>query len=76
MQSRHPLAASGKDVETFVRDAVEAQLVVAGLSFRDILEPIHRETEASGMTEEEVNALVDQAVAEARAERKVSRKQQ
>jgi hypothetical protein len=67
--------ASGKDVETLVKEAVEANLVVSGLSFREILKPIHDEVEASGMSEEEVNALAESAVAEARAARKTLPKQ-
>ena len=69
-------AASGKDVETFVREAVEAKLVVSGLSLRDVLEPIHREVEASGISEGELNTLIDKAVADTRAERRASRNQQ
>lgn len=69
-------AASGKDVETWVREAVEVKLAVSGQSFREILEPIHRQVEESGMSEDELNALADEAVAEARAAKKASRKQQ
>jgi hypothetical protein len=69
-------AASGKDVDTFVREAVEAKLVVSSLSFRDILAPVHREFEASGTPDEELDALAEEAVADARAERKTSRQQQ
>lgn len=69
-------AASGKDVETFVREAVEAKLVVSGLSFRDILAPVHREFEASGLSDEELDALAEGAVAETRSEREAPRTQQ
>ncbi len=68
-------AASGKDMNTFVCEAVEAKLVVSSLTFREILGPLHREVEASGISEEELNTLVDEAVAGARAERAASRKQ-
>jgi len=68
-------AASGKDVDTFVREAVEAKLAVAGRSFRDIMEPVHKEVAASGMSEDDVDTLVDEAVADARATRNASRKQ-
>lgn len=68
-------AASGKDVDTFVREAVEVKLAISGQSFRDIMAPVHAEFEQSGMAEEELNTLVDEAVAEARAERKAARKQ-
>jgi hypothetical protein len=65
--------ASGKDIETFVREAVEAKLALSGLSFREILEPIHREVEASGISEAELDDVVDREVAALRAERKASR---
>jgi hypothetical protein len=62
--------ASGKDVATFVREAVEAKLVVSGLSFRSILEPIHEEVDASGISEEALGALIDQEIVATRAERR------
>jgi hypothetical protein len=68
-------AASGKDVETFVREAVEVKLAVCGRSFREIMAPVHDDFRRSGMTEAELEALVDKAVADARAARKVFRKQ-
>ena len=67
-------AASGKDVETLVKEAVEANLAVSGLSFREILKPIHDEIEASGMSDEEANTLAESAVVEARAARKTRSK--
>lgn len=69
-------AASGKDVETFVREAVETKLAVTGRSFRDIMAPVHEEFRNSGMSQEELAALVDEAVAETRAERKASQRPQ
>lgn len=69
-------AASGKDMETLVKEAVEANLVVSGLSFREILKPIHDEIEASGASEEEMNALAESVVAEVRASRQTLPKQQ
>jgi hypothetical protein len=68
-------AASGKDVDTFVREAVEVKLAISGRSFRDIMAPVHEDFERSGMTEDDLNALVDDAVAETRAERQAARKQ-
>jgi hypothetical protein len=61
---------SGKDIDTLVTEAVEARLAISGRSFRAILEPIHRQVEESGATEEDVEKLADEAVAEARASRK------
>jgi hypothetical protein len=68
-------AATGKDVDTLVREAVEVKLAIAGLSFREILEPIHRQVAESGVSEDELNTLADEAVAEARAARTASRSQ-
>jgi hypothetical protein len=69
-------AASGKDVETFVREAVEAKLAITGRSFRDIMAPVHEDFRKSGMTEEELSILIDEETAAVRAERKASRTQQ
>jgi len=69
---RSEAQASGKDVATFVREAVEAKLVVSGLSFRSILEPIHQEVDGSGISEEMLGALIDQEIAATRAERRTS----
>ena len=59
--------ATGKDVDTIVREAVEAKLAPRKPTFAEILKPIHDEVEASGMSEEDVNTLAENAVAEARA---------
>jgi hypothetical protein len=62
--------ASGKDVATFVREAVEAKLVVADLSFRSILNPIHQDVDGSGISEAALGALIDREIAATRAERR------
>ena len=67
-------AASGKDVETLVKEAVEANLAVSGLSFREILQPIHDEIEASGTSDEEADTLAESAVVEGRAGRVATRR--
>jgi hypothetical protein len=69
-------AACGKDVDTFVREAVEVKLAVSGRSFREIMAPVHEEFRQSGMTEPELETLLDDALADSRAERKASRQQQ
>lgn len=69
-------AASGKDIETFVREAVEVKLAVAGQSFREIMAPVHEDFRKSGMSEQELESLVDEAVAEVRADRKASQRPQ
>jgi len=69
-------AASGKDVQTLIREAVEVKLAVAGRSFRDIMAPVHEDFRKSGMSSEQLDSLIDEAVGDARAERKTSRKEQ
>jgi hypothetical protein len=66
--------ATGKDVETVVREAVEMKLARRKQTFAEILKPIHDEVEASGISEGELNRLAEEAVTEARAERRGSRK--
>lgn len=69
-------AATGKDVPTLVGEAVEERFARRRQTFAEILKPIHDEVEASGISERELNALADEAVAATRAERKASRTQQ
>ena len=66
-------AAISKDVDTFVREAVDVKLAIAGLTFREILAPIHREVAASGASQEELDTLAEDAIREARAARKAIR---
>jgi hypothetical protein len=61
--------ATGKDVGTFVLEAVEARLSLAKLSLRDILAPVHEDFRKSGMTEAELDTLLQDALSQARAER-------
>ncbi len=65
--------ASGKDVETFVREAVEQKLAGRKKTFAEILKPIHDAVEASGMTEQDVDEFLEGEVRAARAERQASR---
>jgi plasmid stability protein len=62
-------AATGKDVETFVREAVEAKLADKKRSFLEILKPLHDEVQESGITEEELDALIEQEIAAVRAKK-------
>ena len=65
--------ATGKDIETVVREAVDAKLARRKQTFAEILKPIHDAVEASGLSQEEIDRLAEQAVAEARAARQTSR---
>jgi hypothetical protein len=75
-QLKAEAAATGKDIQTVVREAVEARFARRRQTFADILKPIHDEVEASGIGEDELEKLVDDTVADARAQRRASRTQQ
>jgi predicted transcriptional regulator len=64
--------ATGKAVQTLIAEAVEARFARRRQTFAEILRPLHDQVEASGVSEEELANLVDQAVAGARAERRPS----
>jgi predicted transcriptional regulator len=59
---RAEATATGKDIPTIVREAVEARFARRRQTFADILKPIHDEADASRTSEHELNQLVDQAV--------------
>lgn len=67
--------ATGRDVETVVLEAVESKLARRRQTFADVLKPIHDAVEASGMSEEEVESLVDQELSAVRAGRRRTRAQ-
>jgi predicted transcriptional regulator len=69
-------AATGKDVQTLVGEAVEARFARRRQSFAEILKPIHVEVEARGISEQELESLVDDAARETRLERRGSQKGQ
>ena len=74
-QLRAEAQATGKDVETVVRDAVDARLARRQQTFAAVLKPIHDAVEASGMNEEEVNGLLDKTLKQVRAERRSNQAQ-
>jgi hypothetical protein len=65
--------ASGKDVETFVREAVEQKLARRTRTFAEILKPIQDAVDASGMSEQEVDELLEGELRATRAQRQSSR---
>jgi hypothetical protein len=67
---RAEAAASGKDVGTFVVEAVEARLSLAKMNLRDVLAPAHEDFRRSGMTDAELDTVLDETLTKARAERK------
>lgn len=63
-------SATGKDVNTLVREAVEEKLQTAPPTFAEILAPVHDDFRMSGMTEAELDALLVGELATARKERR------
>jgi hypothetical protein len=65
--------ATGKDVETVVREAVETKLARRKQTFAEILKPIHDAIEESGTSEDEVESLIDKELKAVRKERHSAR---
>jgi hypothetical protein len=67
--------AAGKDIETFVREAIEQKLARRQKTFAEILTPIHTAVDASGMSAQEVDELLESELKAERAERRTKRHQ-
>ena len=65
---RAEATATGKDVSTLVVEAVETRLSLAKVSLRDILTPAHGDFRKSGLSQAELDDLLHESLAEARAE--------
>jgi hypothetical protein len=63
---------SGKDIDTFVTEAVEAKMLFSDVSLQDAMRPIQEALAASGLSPEEAEAFLAQELATMRAERKSS----
>jgi hypothetical protein len=63
-------AATGKDVNTLVREAVEEKLRTPLPRFQQILAPVHEDFRRSGMSEEELDTLLEESLKEVRQERR------
>ena len=59
---RDRAAADGKDVHTFVREAVFEKLDRP--TFAELLAPVHEATRRSGLSLDEIDAMADRARAE------------
>ncbi len=66
---RERAAAAGKETVVFAREALEEKLR-GPETLAEILAPLQREVVESGMTDDELNALFEQAIAESRRERR------
>ena len=62
--------ATGKDVETVVREAVEAKMAISHVTFQEVLRPISEAIAESGMTPEEAEEFLARELLAMRAERK------
>jgi hypothetical protein len=63
-------ATRGTDVATLVREAVEEKLRSPLPTFAEVLGPVHEDYRKSGMTEAELDALLETTLAEVRQERR------
>lgn len=70
---RAQATATGKNISTFVVEAVEARLALAQLQLKDILAPVHAEFKQSGMSATELDTLLETAIKEVRSERSTHR---
>ncbi|HQU41357.1 MAG: hypothetical protein B7Z73_00095 [Planctomycetia bacterium 21-64-5] len=69
-QLRAQAEATGKNISMLVVEAVEARLALAQLQFKDILAPVHAEFDQSGMSDAELNALLESSLDEVRSEQR------
>jgi hypothetical protein len=67
-------AATGKDVGALIVEAVDARLALTALNLRKILAPVHEDFRTSGMTESELDVLLEDTLSESRADRKDNRR--
>ena len=64
--------ATGKNISTFVAEAIEVKLSLAQLQLREVLAPVHGDLKRSGMTDEELENLLKSSLAVVRSERKTA----
>ena len=62
--------ATGKNISALVIEAVEARLSLAQLSLQDMLVPAHGDFQRSGMSDAELDTLLETSLDAARSERK------
>ncbi|MBM3997636.1 MAG: hypothetical protein FJ303_26330 [Planctomycetes bacterium] len=67
--------ATGKDVETVVREAVESRLARRKRTFAEIVKPVHDDVESRGLSDDDVGAIMDQELKAARAEKRSNKAQ-
>jgi hypothetical protein len=68
---RQQAKLSGTDVNAFVLEAVSAKVQGSSRTLREILDPVHNEVEASGISDAELEKMFDRELVAVRAERKI-----
>lgn len=61
--------ARGEELETYAARLLESSAALTNLSFRELLAPLHRQVAESGMSDGEVDRLLDETIAESRRTR-------
>ena len=67
---REHSASTGKNVNDCIEKAVESYLNATAMSFDAFLAPLRKQVADSGMTDDQVDHLLQTALAKSRAERK------
>jgi predicted transcriptional regulator len=62
--------SSGKTLDVFIKEAIEAKLARRNRTLSEVFEPIDRAVEASGLCETEVEVLLEQELKAHRLERR------
>jgi hypothetical protein len=65
-------AATGKDINTIVTEAVQADIVLSKMTLKEVLRPIQEAIASSGMSPAEVDTFFAKQLADVRAERRAS----
>jgi len=61
-----------QDLQAFLNQIIEREMSLPPVSFEDAVRPIHEWTESQGITEAEIEELVDETIAEVRRETPLS----
>lgn len=73
---KHTLIIPGKEIEVHGEAATaEEQKPHAGMTFEEILTPLHEDFEETGMTDEELGEFIDAEIKAYRAERRAKERQ-
>lgn len=70
---RRHSASTGKDVNDCIETAVESYLNLTTKSFDELFAPLRKQVAESGLSDDQVDDLLQEAIDESRAERKLRR---